>query len=684
MENVCMRMCILYSMYATYIDNNCEVTLCATQLVTNIAKNTRLDTVNNDAKINSWQLWLLEDCVRRLWDAQCMSEHANCDVITHLVGSIMSLMTSSVMEERVNGLNTLAAIALDEQVLSDIVNSMIVGKVAVLLKDPSIEVRVVAAGALRNISAGGSDDVVEAMVQQEVLTPLAELLQEYREVWTPVTTDLGEATARDIDPMTNTFVHATHLLWNLCECSDEALSVFNQEGLVHILLRHIDPSTWGHTLTLAVAECLLCVSENNPTVASAILPSADSLVTFVSRPADSAVDLRFATTIAGVLLNINYCTTSGNNFQLVLKILSTVLETDTLSLVNRYAGDPMSTAGSKPSITPQDLEHLILAQQLALEILSNICCPEDEEDWDSCENISSDGEAENGCTENPMDLEGARDVLSPEVLEGITHFKLFEKTLNKINYPNDDDVQHLQSMKYGPSLLNKLSSLRIRSLLCVQNLTSMLSLSDIGGTELMYSTWVNLGIKIFQNSCTDSGLLEATTGAMRAIMDRLSQDKCEKLAAITQEDLKLIFEAGVVCSVASVRANLARMVGTLGCLIVTQNTEESLNSGTAFTVLSAATEYLLKVAAHDGELWVSAEALDVIIDLYSDDKTDKLAHNTHLVDRLKGIQPQFKSKHHQQKKKLGEHRALVLTVRDNLVAFIKYKSPRAAKYGKSP
>lgn len=43
-------------------------------------------------------------------------------------------------------------------------------------------------------------------------------------------------------------------------------------------------------------------------------------------------------------------------------------------------------------------------------------------------------------------------------------------------------------------------------------------------------------------------------------------------------------------------------------------------------------------------MWVSAEALDVIIDLYSDDKTDKLAHQTHLVERLKGIQPQFKAK----------------------------------------
>lgn len=592
-------------------------------------------------------------------------------------------LTSAVMEERVSGLNILAALALDDEAHSTIMNSMIVGKVAALLRDPVIDVRLVAAGALRNISAGGSDEIIEAMVQQDILTPLAELLQEYSEPWIPSMTDLGETAPREVDPMTNTFVQATHLLWNLCECSEEALSVFNRKGLVHVLLHHVDPSTWGHTLALAVAECLLCVSENNPTISSVLLPSADSLVLFVSRPADSAVDLRFASTIAGLLLNISYCTTSGNNFQLVLKILSTVLETDTLSLVNHYAG-VTAIVDSKFCTAPQDLEHLILAQQLALEILSNLCCPEDDDDdddWDECGNIPGDEDAENSSAEDSMDTE--RDVLSPEVHEGITHFKLFEKALNMVQYPDEKAVQCLQSLKYGTSLLTKFSVLRIRSLLCIQNLTSVLSLSDIGGTELMYSTWVNLGSKIFQNSCTESGLLEAATGAMRAIMDRLSQDKCEKLAAITQEDLKVIFDAGVTCEIASVRANLARMVGTLGCLIITQNTQESLNSGPTFLLLTAATDYLLKVSAHDNELWVSAEALDVVIDLYSDDKTDKLAHHAHLVDRLKGIQPQFKSKHHQQKKKLGEHRALVLTVRDNLVAFIKYKGARAAKHAKS-
>lgn len=54
-----------------------------------------------------------------------------------------------IAEERVNGLNTLAALALDEESLSIIVNDMMVEKVAPLLKDSSTEVRLAAAGALR-------------------------------------------------------------------------------------------------------------------------------------------------------------------------------------------------------------------------------------------------------------------------------------------------------------------------------------------------------------------------------------------------------------------------------------------------------------------------------------------------------------------------------------------------------
>ncbi|KAG0729926.1 HEAT repeat-containing protein 3 [Chionoecetes opilio] len=578
-------------------------------------------------------------------------------------------ITSVLVEERVCGLNTLAAMALEENGPASVVKTSLVPQVSTLLRDPSAEVRLAAAGALRNISAGGSDEVVEAMVHQEVLGPLADLLAEYRESWSPATTDLGQETPRDSDPVSNTFVHATHLLWNLCECSEDAMNVFNQKGLVHVLLRHLDPSTWGHTMALAAAECLLCVTENNSSAASVLLPSADDLVCFISRPEEQPMNLHFATTVAGTLLNINYCTSGSNNFQLVLGVLSSMLQIEPVSLVTLYANDPSSTTNNTLSMTPQEIEHVILGQQLALEMLSNICCPDDDE-WDECEDGASDEEG-SSCVEESMEEDGVKSSLDPEVYEGVCHFKLFEKTLKKAEFPEENIIQAL------------LGVLRTRALLCLQNMCSALELGELGGAELLYSTWVRLGTMIFQNNCTDSGLLESAAGAMRAIVDRLSQDHSDTLASISQEDLQPVFQAGVSCPVASVRANLTRMVGMLGCLLVTQASEEVLSYGNVFEVLNTSTEFLFKVGAHDAELWVSAEALDVLIDLYSDDKTDKLAHHVHLTDRLRGIQPQFKTKHQQQKKRLGDHKALVLTVKDNLGGFIKYKGPRAAKFNKT-
>lgn len=592
-------------------------------------------------------------------------------------------ITSVLAEERVCGLNTLASLALEEQGPACVVKTQLVAKASALLKDPSVEVRLAAAGALRNISAGGSDEVVEAMVQQEVLGPLADLLGDYRESWSSATTDLGQEASRDVDPMSNTFVHATHLLWNLCECSEEAMNVFNKEGLVHVLLRHLDPAVWGHTMALAVAECLLCVSENNPSAESVLLPVAEDLVGFISRPKEQPTDLHFATTVIGTLLNINYCTSGSNNFQLVLKVLATMLEPDPLPLVTQYASDSSGCGGTHLSMTPQELEHLILGQQLALEILSNICCPEDEDDWDECEDVPSGDEEEGMCEGEPMEDDASKSTLAPEVHEGISHFNLFEKTLKKVEFPEENVLQALPTLKFGPSLLTKLGVLRTRALLCLQNMSSALELKELGGAELLYSTWVKLAITVFQNTCPETELLEAATGAMRAIIDRLRQDQCDILASISQDELKSIFQAGVSCPIATVRANVTRMVGALGCLLVTQTPKKSVSSGSVFEVLNTTTEFLFKVGAHDAELWVSAEALDVIIDMYSDDKTDRLAHLVHLIDRLRGIQPGFKAKHHQQRKRLGDHRALVLTVRDNLGGFIKYKGPRAGKFSKT-
>lgn len=58
-------------------------------------------------------------------------------------------ITSVLAEERVCGLNTLASLALEEHGPACVVKTQLVAKASALLKDPSVEVRLAAAGALR-------------------------------------------------------------------------------------------------------------------------------------------------------------------------------------------------------------------------------------------------------------------------------------------------------------------------------------------------------------------------------------------------------------------------------------------------------------------------------------------------------------------------------------------------------
>jgi len=87
--------------------------------------------------------------------------------------------------------------------------------------------------------------------------------------------------------------------------------------------------------------------------------------------------------------------------------------------------------------------------------------------------------------------------------------------------------------------------------------------------------------------------------------------------------------------------------------------------------------FLPQTAGTDKELYVSAECLDVLIDLYSDDRTDKLASDLDLIPRLSEISDYFNARVKKEKKTVKEHKVLVTTVKDNLSEFIRYKRPRA-------
>lgn len=110
--------------------------------------------------------------------------------------------------------------------------------------------------------------------------------------------------------------------------------------------------------------------------------------------------------------------------------------------------------------------------------------------------------------------------------------------------------------------------------------------------------------------------------------------------------------------------------------------------------------FLLDISKTETHVWVIAESLDAIMDMYTEDETDHLAADIKLVPRLLSVMPHFKNKvniisslliyqiyidlcvyiiilqMHQQKKHLQDGTVVVSTVNANLMRFIKYKQKR--------
>ncbi|RXG55930.1 hypothetical protein Avbf_13990 [Armadillidium vulgare] len=78
-------------------------------------------------------------------------------------------ISSSSAEEKVTGLNMLAAFALEPDVAQSIIEDKMAASVSQLLNDKSSQ----------ELCSCGSDDFIEMIVQQDVMQPLSQLLKSY-------------------------------------------------------------------------------------------------------------------------------------------------------------------------------------------------------------------------------------------------------------------------------------------------------------------------------------------------------------------------------------------------------------------------------------------------------------------------------------------------------------------------
>lgn len=168
------------------------------------------------------------------------------------LAAIRDQLQSSSVEERMCGIQAMAFLSLNQQKAKAFIESDIIKIAAPLLMDANKSVRNAVAGAFRNLSLCGVD-VCENLVEQDVLTPLLALMNEYANApdWIPVI-DRSVPHVDQLDQTSDTFLQAINLVWNLCESTSLALDHFNQTNILHSFIRCLDYNVFG----IDICKCI--------------------------------------------------------------------------------------------------------------------------------------------------------------------------------------------------------------------------------------------------------------------------------------------------------------------------------------------------------------------------------------------------------------------------------------------
>uniref|UniRef100_A0AAQ6ADX5 SYO1-like TPR repeats domain-containing protein n=1 Tax=Amphiprion ocellaris TaxID=80972 RepID=A0AAQ6ADX5_AMPOC len=532
-----------------------------------------------------------------------------------------------------------------------------------MLLDSSLLVRETAAGALRNLSACGGQEVCEDMVKHDVMTPLTALLRE------------------------------------CCAGFEYAVSMKEQKNAVE------DVANEATVLCASPAHCLHTVTEDNPellcSLNTAVLGALENVL-LSSQPGMAHNLLR--TLAAGTLWNMKGSLPAARQAQTVNAVVATLsqcLDLDAGMLIPelrqaeevRHRNAPAATHTEEPAaaeleemdeegeapkqrrngkamkvdndfsdLLPRGKEELreatalLTAQQTSLEIIVNMCCSDDPSD-DEWEEESSSDESDLG----PDGLcDGLSNLMSPlclsaEVQGALINHSIPEKVLKKTEFPRNEamDVCHQNPSWRG--LIKKMQRVQSRALTGLHSILSTMDAESLGGASALQQAAQHLSTLVFGAITKDEEFLEAVISAMRSLLQMIASKNIPQ--CMTPQQMMSLSEAATRCDVVSVRVNAVAILGITGSTLAKEK-------GTAET-LQMIGNALLQVATRDANLVVNGEALDALFDVFADgDEAETAAKNIHLLPALKALQPVFKAKI--RKEGRGKYSPQQLCVLDNI------------------
>ncbi|XP_053721738.1 HEAT repeat-containing protein 3 [Synchiropus splendidus] len=572
-----------------------------------------------------------------------------------------------------------------------------------MLLDSSLAVRETAAGALRNLSACGGQEACEDMVKRDVMTPLTALLRECCSGFDAAAVPMKDG-KNAVEDVAN---EAVNLLWNLCECSNQALSIFNKSALLDVVVQCLERHPYNVELAISAAHCLHTVTEDNPellcSMNTAVLGALEKVL-LSSEQSMSHVLLR--TLSAGTLWNLKGglpVARQAQTFNAILATLSQCLDVDAGSLIlelrraeeERHrnvtaSGEVEDLAAGELGVEEMEddvepLKHnkngkavdtdlsdllpkgkeelkeavaLLTAQQTSLEIIVNMCCSDDPSD-DEWEESSSSDESEMGADNIS---EGGAGLMSPLCLSAEVHGSLInhsipEKVLKKTQFPRQEAVDVCQQTLSWKCLIKKMQRVQSRALTCLHSILSSMDAESLGGAAPLQGVAQHLSTLVFGGAelPKDDEFLEAVISALRALLLMTASKNIPQ--SISPQQLMSLCEAASHSNIITVRVNGVAILGITGSTLAKEK-------GTAET-LQMIGNALLQVATKDADLVVNGEALDALFDVFADgEEAEAAAKNIQLLSALKAFQPVFKAKI--RKEGRGRYSPQQLCVLDNI------------------
>uniref|UniRef100_A0A8C7UQ38 HEAT repeat containing 3 n=1 Tax=Oncorhynchus mykiss TaxID=8022 RepID=A0A8C7UQ38_ONCMY len=598
------------------------------------------------------------------------------DGVDSSIGELLEKLQSPSADVREFACASISRVVQQSQTIPGFLQRDAVRRLGPLMLDRSLAVRETATGALRNLSACGGHEVCDDMVKQDVMTPLTALL---RECCAGFETNDALSLKGQKNTVEDVANEAVNLLWNLCESSSQALSVFNKAGILDVILQCLERHTHNIKLALSAAHCLHTVTEDNAeflwSMNNAVLGTLESVL--LSSQADMAHTL-LRTLAAGSVWNLKSSLPTAHQAQTLTALMATLsqcLELDAGTLIPqlRQAEVARSATASEAGnmedhqddeeegvglrrngkatkidkdfsdLLPRGKEELreatalLTAQQTSLEIIVNMCCSDDPSD-DEWEEASSSDESEM-CPDGLS--EGNTSLLSPLCLSAEVHAAL-------INHNIPEKVWGISFLTYQFS--PRMHRVQYRALTCLHNMLSTMNAESLGGAAALQAVAQHLSTLVFSppEIPKEEEFLEAVTSAILTVI-------CLLVYIVPQHYPNI--EAATRCDVVSVRVNALAILGITGSTLAKEN-------GTAET-LQMIGNALLQVATKDANLVVCGEALDALFDVFADgDEAERAAENINLLSALKALQPVFKAKIRKEGK--GKYSLEQLCVLDNV------------------